>query len=386
MEEYILDLKNVSKETIRIIGAELKRRRLYQSKTLVNLSSICSVSYISKIENGKIIPKYHVLRDLCEEHGITKEELDTLLEVDLLISKCVEAWFWNNREKIKEIYNRIYMLDNYKVNLIKAIYEIMFMHWNNVSDLLNSIRSIKDNLGEYDYHLYNLLMMTNENAINNFPESYEIYKNFKYCKDNYLLALSAKQMFIAVAKYGLENPYVAYKNFYDRYISLFNYSTEEMFELYIEALILGNYELPDTVKKELKVPLRLKYCLQNKDFEELDELLKVYRPTPYEKLLIATAKDDFVYGEKLFDKMKLTSLSAKEVILSNYCNFINRGLDDELASYIIMVASPFALKNNDGVMFKMLLEKLSNLAFVVGKYKAVATMNITYFKMLEKCK
>ena len=386
MEEYILNLKNVSKETIRIIGAELKRRRLYQSKTLVNLSSICSVSYISKIENGKIIPKYNVLRDLCEEHGITKEELDTLLEVDSLINNSVENLFWNNREKIKEIYDRIYMLDNYKVNLIKVIYEIVFQHWNSVLELLNSIKIIKENLGEYDYYLYHLLMMFYSNAINDFPTVYETNKNFKFCKDNYLSALSAKQMFIAVAKYGLENPCVAYKSYYEKYISLFNYSTEEMYELYIEAMIAGKYDLPDTVKRELKVPLRLKYCLQNKDFSELDELLKFYRPTQYEKLLIATAKDDFVYGEKVFNKIKLTSLSAKEVILSNYCNFINRGLDEDLASYIIMVAAPFALKNNDGIMYKMLLEKLSNLAFVVGKYKAVATMNLTYFEMLEKCK
>ena len=386
MEEYNLNLKNVSKETVKIIGAELKRRRLYQSKTLVNLSSICSVSYISKIENGKIIPKYHVLRDLCEEHGITKEELDTLLEVDTLIEKCVEGLFWNSRDKIKEIYERIYLLDNYKVNLIKTIYEIMFQHWDKVLQLLNSIRSIKDNLGDYDSHLYDLLKMFYENSVNNFPDVYKIHKNFKYCKDNYLLALSAKQMFIAVAKYGLENPFVAYKNYYDKYISLFNYSTEEMYELYIEALIAGNYELPDSIKKELKAPLRLKCCLQRKDFLELEELLKIYRPSQFEKLLIATAKDDFVQGEKIFTKIKLTSLSAKDVILSNYCNYINRGLDEDLATYIIMVAAPFALKNNDGFMFRMCLEKLSKLAFVVGKYKAVATMNLTYFEMLEKCK
>ena len=72
------DLKMVSKETMQVIGAELKRRRIYKATTLVNLSSICSISYISKIENGKIIPKLHVLQELCEEQGISKEELDTL--------------------------------------------------------------------------------------------------------------------------------------------------------------------------------------------------------------------------------------------------------------------------------------------------------------------
>ncbi len=51
------NIQNLSKENVQIIGAELKRRRINQSQTLVNMSGICSVSYITKIENGKIIPK-----------------------------------------------------------------------------------------------------------------------------------------------------------------------------------------------------------------------------------------------------------------------------------------------------------------------------------------
>ena len=386
MENNILNLNNVSKETIQIIGAELKRRRKYQSKTLVNLSSICSISYISKIENGKIIPKYGVLQELCDEQGISREELNALLEVDSLIDECIEALFFNDKEKIANIYNEIYMLDNYKVNLIKAIYEITYFHFSNVEKLLYSIKCIENVLSKKDFYIYSLLFMYYENENANYPAVYQLYPKLKDCKNNYVLALAAKQMFIAVAKYGLESPHVAYKNYYEKYISLFNFTTEDMYELYIESLINGKHNLPGKIKKELKVELKLKYCLQAKDFEELDELLKVYNPTQYERLLIATAKDDFVLGEKIFMKMKLTSLSAKEAIIANCCNYINRGLDDDLAGYIIHVAAPYALKYNDGIMYKMLLEKLTSLSFVVGKYKAVASMNISYFDMLDKCR
>ena len=54
MQVVEYNIQNLSKETVKIIGAELKRRRINQSQTLVNMSGICSVSYISKIENGKI--------------------------------------------------------------------------------------------------------------------------------------------------------------------------------------------------------------------------------------------------------------------------------------------------------------------------------------------
>ena len=52
MQVVEYNIQNLSKETVKIIGAELKRRRINQSQTLVNMSGICSVSYISKIEKN----------------------------------------------------------------------------------------------------------------------------------------------------------------------------------------------------------------------------------------------------------------------------------------------------------------------------------------------
>ena len=108
----------ITKENIQIIGAELKRRRINQSQTLVNLSGVCSISYISKIENGKIIPKMSVLRELCEEQGMSNEELETLLNIDSLIEKCIESMFWNDDGSISNIYKTVSLFDNYKTCFI----------------------------------------------------------------------------------------------------------------------------------------------------------------------------------------------------------------------------------------------------------------------------
>ena len=120
--------------------------------------------------------------------------------------------------------------------------------------------------------------------------------------------------------------------------------------------------------------------------DELTELLTVYKPTYFEKLLIATARKNFAEGEKIYNRLQLHKLSATEVILANYCNYINRGLDEELAVFIIQTAAPYAQNMNDGALFKLFLKKLSEMAFVVGKYKAVASMNLTFFEMTSKCR
>lgn len=385
MEEKDINLVNVSKKNIQIIGAELKRRRINQSKTLVNLSSVCSVSYISKIENGKIIPKLHVLQELCEEQGITNEELETLLRVDDLIDKCVEAMFWDEQNKIADFYNQVYLFDNYKVTLIKIMYEMTYYHWEVVKQLLNSIYIIKDNLEENDLYLFIYLSMKFANIQHNYPEVFDLYNQMVFCKNEYIMAMVARELFIAIAKFGFENPMPAYQEYIKRYTMLFNYSNEMMYDLYIETLVKANYSISGPLKNSLKPSVKLKYCLVSKDFDELEILLKHYTPSNYEKLLIATAKKEFSIGEKLYQKLRLNRLCAEELLMANYCNLINKGSDEELANFIIQVAAPVAESTNDGILLKMLLVKLSEISFEVGKYKAVASLNLIYFKMLGKC-
>lgn len=384
MKEKEIYAYKISKENVKIIGAELKRRRKIQSKTLVTLNTNCSVSYISKIENGKIIPKVNILNDLCAEHGISKEELDKLLRVDELIEECLIALFWNNKDKITEVYNLVYSFDNYKVNLIKAMYEMIYYHWDSVEIYLATLESIKENLEEKTEYVFYYLCMCYKNAMCNYPVVYDLYKKLDYCKNNYINALASKEMFIAVAKYGIEYPIFHYEDYLEKYKNLFNYNTTDMYELLVDTLINSKFQLQETIKNELNTSKKIQYLLANLAFDELEEILSSYSPNQLEKLLIATAKGDFSNGEKIYKKLQLNRLSAKDVIIANYCNHINKGNDEALADFIIQVAAPYALQINDGILFKMFLKKLSTIAFSVGKYKAVASMNLTYFDMLEK--
>ena len=281
MKQKFIENSSISKENIQIIGAELKRRRINQSKTLVNLSGVCSISYISKIENGKIIPKMNVLEELCEEQGMSKEELDTLLNVDTLIEQCIESMFWRNDENISNIYSAVNLFDNYKISFIKTIYEMNYQHWDKVEMLLNSLSIIRDNLEGRDFYLYIYLLMCFANAKFDYPEVYKLSEKMKYCKDNYLNAMAAKQYFIAEAKFGIECPLYAYEEYYKRYASLFNYENEEMYNLLLDSLVKGNFEIPDKIKNELDYSLRLEYILVSNKLDELDEFLEKYTPSTY---------------------------------------------------------------------------------------------------------
>ena len=72
------------------------------------------------------------------------------------------------------------------------------------------------------------------------------------------MALASKEMFIAVSKYGLECPVNMYEEYSKRYKSLFNYSDDFMYELLMESLINGGYNIPPDIQKVLDKPLRLR--------------------------------------------------------------------------------------------------------------------------------
>ena len=212
------EVRYISQEVAAIIGAELKRRRLACSRTLEDSDRGCSISYLSKIENGKIIPKYNVLLELCEKNGITEKELESLTNIDEKIALVIESLFWQNKTEIGKIYDDIYMFDNYKCNLVKLIYEMGFLHWDKVQKHAESIYSIKGNLENNDFYLYTYLLMCLNNKEQKYPEVYSLFKEMKNCKNEFLLALASKEMFKAVCYFGIENPVYYYEEFSKRYI------------------------------------------------------------------------------------------------------------------------------------------------------------------------
>ena len=379
------EMRYSSPEIMEIIGAELKRRRLQLAITLEEFECGCSVSYHSKIENGKIIPKYTILRELCEKSGITEVELEALITLDDKISSIIENLFWEKDLEISKIYETVCMFDNYKSNLIKMIYEINYLHWDKVEKYSNSIYIIRGNLKENDFYLYTYLLMRISNHKKDYPEVYSLYKQMKNCKNEFLLALATKEMFKAVCYFGIENPVYLYDEFNKRYISMLNYSTQDMYELLIETLIKMDYDLPDMILKHVKKELKLKYYLIKKDTLNIDLYIKENRTTTLEKLMIYTAKKDYAKAEKMYYKLEFNKMNAKDIIIANYCDILNRGNNEELADFIIDTALDYAKHTNDGQLFKVLLHKLSDISFTVGKYKTVAAMNLVYFNMVNKC-
>ena len=97
----LLNRKNKKEDKYSVLGTEIKNRRVSLSKTLSTVSSdLCSKSYISKLENSKIIPNKACLMELCNKLDMSKEKIKYLFSLEDVLYKCLEELFLN-----KHIYS-----------------------------------------------------------------------------------------------------------------------------------------------------------------------------------------------------------------------------------------------------------------------------------------
>ena len=92
----LLNRKNKKEDKYSVLGTEIKNHRVSLSKTLSTVSSdLCSKSYISKLENSKIIPNKACLMELCNKLDISKEKIKYLFSLEDVLYKCLEELFLN---------------------------------------------------------------------------------------------------------------------------------------------------------------------------------------------------------------------------------------------------------------------------------------------------
>ena len=112
MNEMIIVLKKViekrrysKEEENKIIGAEIRDRRISLSRTLVSLSyKICSVSYLCKIENNKILPNKLFIRELCKRLDLEDDKINELLRLNLTLDDMVKNYFEKDYAEIEKAY------------------------------------------------------------------------------------------------------------------------------------------------------------------------------------------------------------------------------------------------------------------------------------------
>ncbi len=185
------DFKKILEELIRrvkgkhcnnnITGIEIKLRRNLKALTLAELAEdICSVSYLCKVEQSQIKPNYLSLNDICTKLDISDDTLEVLMSLDKVLMNMVNAYFINDKAKMKKIYLSGKGLANYRYKIVEFIYNISNKEFDKAIEIGNELKTLINALNDIDLIVFAVFY----NILNfNFIDSEEIYNELKIlCK------------------------------------------------------------------------------------------------------------------------------------------------------------------------------------------------------------
>jgi len=370
-----------------LLGSELKERRLKLSQTLSSISeNLCSVSYLSKIENNKIIPNRMYLREICNKLDFPEEKIDTLFGLKDSLSNSVKAFINNDKNTLKAFIEKGEGISNCRYKIMKFIYFIMNKEFDKAKEASYEILRLLSSISDYDakvyavfYSIFLFYTQDMDNALDNllFMEKGELSKDLRVLilKYKYYIYISTN------------NP-----------LAIFEYNS------FIQYLVSnGMLDMLDEIHY-----LMCLYLLTNGHVKKYAEIYRIINNKKYKKSLCLFSKlvfspnmkykiewindvEPFFYylGLIKIDKSKimaeveaLNDLSFDVDFNCLYLKYLI--LDTELDKYTFIsnVAFPIIRRYNSGYLKDFFINELAVLCNRFMKYKL---FNISYQQLKLRC-
>lgn len=155
----LLKRQRCKKNNHRELGPEIRYRRERLSMTLEQVSSnICSLSYLSKLENGQLEANQYYLEEICRKLKLDEDEIDKLLSADKYLIETITAFLEGNYSRVKELYESITSFYNYKSKIAQFIYYISSCDYVEAANLIRELNGLIGGMTDDDLVYYSGFM------------------------------------------------------------------------------------------------------------------------------------------------------------------------------------------------------------------------------------
>lgn len=402
-------IKNESLKTdFQEIGVFIKKRRKDLNLTQDIISNgICSVSYLSKIENGQISPNEYFVKEIMTKLEIEEDFLNKNLEDKSYLNKAIKCFFYMDMTGMEILFEEIKTIeDNLIINICKFGYLVSKFNRLN-SDYVVSLENLVMNMSDLELKTYLLfstlyfishddyktalellLMATELNVQNdyltamineylyyvkqrllkkncsseNFEEAYRIYTK-------YLNSERSTSIVLNRIKYlSEENPKQSLELLENVKTTLLKGFNHEFYQ-YLKARILFNLECYNEAVISLsnikddsqlftsKMVLLYEICLLEEDTEMLEEIKSILKE-------FRSKKSD------LKDKV--------------YFHFLTQKDEENKKEYLRDIAIPFSIKTSDYHSLNFYIEYIMDICISNSRYKEATQYYKKYTKEISK--
>lgn len=368
------------------IGAEIKKSRLKLSKTLESISNVSkSVSYISKVENNKIIPNQECLMELCDELLINKSSLDSMNNFDDALLQALKAVYLNDIKQMTMLYEEYKNFNNIRNELMNGLYYFITNDITKLCQVVSELSKIESSLSIDDYLVYVLLSIKELLFKKEVLQVYRIIEVIEesYAAKSFILKIFQKIKFDVLLGFGIYSCDLHCMNVIDIHLQSFN----------IEEVRRIKYK---HLEKKIEVANRSNlYIILN----EIDEVnLKFYIFCKLNELTLATdlvnecSKIEYLieyyYLKKDISKINEyilnAQLSEELLIIANYYKLKLENDDEKIREFIINVCLPYFIKICKINIVLKLFDDLTLINSRCSKYKEIATVSMQISNLLQE--
>lgn len=365
--------ENMEEDISKIIGTEIKNRRLSMSMTLAALAEdTCSTSYLCKIEKSQIVANDRRLEEICRRVGMSQDQYKDLLNLKVALNYICDYYFNDDKVAITNLKNTVKEFSNYRSNIINYVISIYEKETRTSYKLCKSILSIIKEISDLD-----LLVFITFYAIDLMAQG-----NYIEAADNIKAVIGKKS--------GIKNLYILQLEtlfecaFQTNAMSIYDYSNTLAIEYYEKNFYERSQKLYAKMSAfELlneRVEHHLKFFAKVKDNQLRYNLsfMKSFLAGEYSKVKKYNLKKlkpilQFIYWfyfeldtfQVEYKKRTQYSFTEREKLFLDYLHAKN---DNRRTNFILNVGIPKAIERYDGLMMQFYLDELSSLLLNQGSY------------------
>lgn len=391
------------------IGNFIKKARKKLGVTQEELcEGVCSISYLSKIENNQIIPNDYYVKEIMEKLDIDEIVYTNSLKEKTYLKRVLNATFYMNKKELQDIYDEINEIEhNTLINLCKLGYHIYFEK-DEALDYIMMLEHLLNNMSDLEVGMFlyfsatyfsnqskfkialDITSLTSEIRIHDKLLQGLIYELSYYIKqrlliknssnEDYLQALTifnkthntVKIMYLSLRKIEFmikENPKAASMMLSSIQVHILNHQLQDYY-YYLNALTakeLGCFKESIMFMHEIdehseyyfkKMVLLLEVCVQEDDsmLEEIKTILDGYTP------------------------------SKKDMSDKVFYHFLKLKQDIDRKEYLRDIAIPFSIKSENYHQLQFYINDIIKICQDNSRYKEALTYYNKYQKELSKIK
>lgn len=390
------------------IGTFIKKRRKDLNLTQDIISNgICSISYLSKIENGQIAPNEFFVKEIMSKLDIEEDFLNKSLADQSYLDKIIKNFFYNDNESMDVLYEEIKEIeDNLIINICKFGY-FVFKYRKLNSDYMVSLENLVMNMSNIElktYLLFSSLYFMSHDDYKTALELLLLSENITATND-YLHAMINEYLYYVKQRLLKKNCSLGHfeeaKRIYAKYMNGIRGMSLVLNR--IKFISVENpkqsLELLEKVKTTLLNEFNLEYYyyLKSKVLFSLGRYNEsvVFLNNITDESTLFTSKMVLLYEicllESDLDMLKEITILFKEYSTKNadlrdkvYYHYLIQKDEENKKEYLRDIAIPFSIKTSDYTSLKIYVNHIIEICISNSRYKEATQYYRKYQREIDK--